>query len=413
MDFSSILHAATALAHGGARSFPATHDDSVPQYQAPTTAYQKVFFTQASRPSQSTPDYSAGWLIPDNHLPCHPVFIAHSLLCAIALLRDTLPPSSLSDHAWAQLVSAAVTLSTDANLPPSAQSPAAGRNATVCSRLSVTAPGRRTLSPAASSLSSKRRRLDSATPAPTALEHDRAHSPAPTAASEPPSPAAPQHYVVSVSNNNRRAERERTKKQAAAFAKQKYSYGLLEPAESASADEKIAYQNIRPANNAQVAWVIKQPVGKDSDFYQETKSPYSTACNMLANARAVGTPSTWQNVAAFLQAWRESGSPVPDRSTAVVSSQTTQLRGSGPRGALQRAYHISCVAEARLATAIIEYRWAMAFLGREYHAEIRALDDDRRHARTPVIDRLWVEMVPNGTKKQRKRFVKRLAVANR
>ena len=134
---------------------------------------------------------------------------------------------------------------------------------------------------------------------------------------------------------------------------------------------------------------------------------------MLANARAVGTPSTWQNVAAFLQTWRESGSPVPDRSTAVVSSQTTQLRGSGPRGALQRAYHISCVAEARLATAMIEYRWAMAFLGREYHAEIRALNDDRRHARTPVIDRLWVEMIPNGTKKQRKRFVKRLAVANR
>lgn len=62
IDFSSILHAATALAHGGARSFPATRDDSVPQYQAPTTAYQKVFFTQASRPSQSTPNYSAGWL---------------------------------------------------------------------------------------------------------------------------------------------------------------------------------------------------------------------------------------------------------------------------------------------------------------------------------------------------------------
>jgi hypothetical protein len=131
----------------------------------------------------------------------------------------------------------------------------------------VTAPGRRTLSPAASSSSSKRRRLDSATPAPTALEHDEAHSPAPTAASEPPSPAAPQDYVVNVSNNNRRAERERTKKQAAAFAKQKYSCGLLEPAESSSADEKIAYQNIRPADNAQVAWVIKQPVGKDSDFY--------------------------------------------------------------------------------------------------------------------------------------------------
>lgn len=216
-----------------------------------------------------------------------------------------------------------------------------------------------------------------------------------------------------VPKNNRRAERERTKKQASAFAKQKYNCGLLEPAESANADEKIAYQNLRCADNGHVAWVIKQNVGEDSEFYQETKSPYFIACNMLDKARAVATLPTWQNVAAFLQAWRENEFAVPERSTAVMSSQTTQPRGSGPRHALHRAYHISCVAEARLATAIIEYRWAMAFLGREYHAEIQTLDDDRRHARTPVIDRLWVEMVPNGTKTQRKRFVKRLAVATR
>jgi hypothetical protein len=74
---------------------------------------------------------------------------------------------------------------------------------------------------------------------------------------------------------------------------------------------------------------------------------------------------------------------------------------------------MSCVAEDRLATIIIEYRWAMAFLGREYHAKIRELDDDRRYARTQVIDRLWVEIQPNGTKQDRKRFVRRLTQATR
>jgi hypothetical protein len=134
---------------------------------------------------------------------------------------------------------------------------------------------------------------------------------------------------------------------------------------------------------------------------------------MLAQARAVGTPCTWQNVAVFLQAWRESGSPVSERSTAVVSSQRTLLQRRGRGDAFQRAWHMSCVAEDRLATIIIEYRWAMAFLGREYHAKIRELDDDRRYARTQVIDRLWVEIQPNGTKQDRKRFVRRLTQATR
>lgn len=410
MDFSSTLRAATTVIDGGARSFPTAYDDSVPHYQAPTTAYEKIFFIQASRSSQSTPDYSAGWLIPDDRIACNPVFVAHSLLCAIALVRDTLPPGAVPDDTWAQLVSAAATLSTDAEVPPSAQPPSVTKNAFVPSSV----PSRRTLSPAASTSSPKRRRLDLTTPAPSPGRNEEDPSPAPAAASEPPPPpAAPQDCVVKVSNNNRRAERERTKKQAAATAKQRYSCGLLEPAESAHAEEKMAYLNIRPTDNAHVAWIIKQPAGEGSDFYQETKSPYSTACNMLAQARAVGTPSTWQNVAAFLQAWRESGSPVSERGTAVVSSQRTPLQRSGRGNALQRAWHMSCVAEDRLATIMIEYRWAMAFLGREYHAKTRELDDDRRCARTQVIDRLWEEIQPNGTKQDRKRLVRRLTQATR
>ena len=69
---------------------------------------------------------------------------------------------------------------------------------------------------------------------------------------------------------------------------------------------------------------------------------------------------------------------------------------------------MSCVAEDRLATIMIEYRWAMAFLGREYHAKTCELDDDRRCARTQVIDRLWEEIQPNSTKQDRKRLVQRL-----
>jgi hypothetical protein len=120
MAFSSILKAATAVVDGGARSFPTAYDNSIPHYQAPTTAYEKIFFIQASRPSQSTPDYSASWLIPDDRIVCNPVFVAHSLLCAIALIRDTLPPGAVPDNTWAQLVSAAATLSTDSEVPLSA-----------------------------------------------------------------------------------------------------------------------------------------------------------------------------------------------------------------------------------------------------------------------------------------------------
>jgi hypothetical protein len=86
----------------------------------------------------------------------------------------------------------------------------------------------------------------------------------------------------------------------------------------------------------------------------------------LAKARAVGSPSTWRNLAAFLQAWRENGTSVPGRSAAVVSSQRVlQLRPGGRAHRFQQSYRTSCVYEERLAAVIIEYRWAVAFLGRD------------------------------------------------
>ncbi|KAL5370897.1 hypothetical protein DPSP01_014608, partial [Paraphaeosphaeria sporulosa] len=91
---------------------------------------------------------------------------------------------------------------------------------------------------------------------------------------------------MKVSNNNRRAARDREKKHAAAAADRKRSSGLLEPAACDTAEEKIAYHEIQPADYADVTWIIKQPVGEDSDFYQETKSPYLTVSTMLDKARA-------------------------------------------------------------------------------------------------------------------------------
>ncbi|KAL5370742.1 hypothetical protein DPSP01_014689 [Paraphaeosphaeria sporulosa] len=383
MTCSSILQAAMTAVDGGARSFPSAYDASVQHYQAPTIAYEKAFFHQASRPSQRTPDYSAGWLIADDRSACKPIFVAHSLLCAIALIQNTLPPGVVHDDAWAQLVSAAVTLSTDAEMAPSAQTdPEMPPSAQPAAATPATPGRRRTLSPPSAS-SPKRRRQEPTTPEPTLPGGEENQSPAPAPA------AAPQEYVVKVSNNNRRAERERNKKQAAAAAKSKCSVGLLEPAESDGADEKIAYHQIQPADNADVAWIIKQPVGEGSDFYQKTESPYLTASTMLAKAREVGSKSTWPNLAAFLQAWREYGTPVPGPGSAVASSQTAmQLRPGGGAYAFQQSYYTSCVYKQRLATVIIEYRWAMAFLGRAYHAEIRERGDDRRHVKTQIIDAL-------------------------
>lgn len=334
--------------------------------------------------------------------------MAHSLLCAIALIQNTLPPGVVHDDAWAQLVSAAVTLSTDAEMAPSAQTdPEMPPSAQPAAATPATPVRRRTLSPPSAS-SPKRRRQEPTTPEPTLPGGEENQSPAPAPA------AAPQDYVVKVSNNNRRAERERNKKQAAAAAKSKCSVGLLEPAESDGADEKIAYHQIQPADNADVAWIIKQPVGEGSDFYQKTESPYLTASTMLAKAREVGSKSTWPNLAAFLQAWREYGTPVPGRGSAVVSSQTAmQLRPGGGAYAFQQSYYTSCVYKQRLAAVIIEYRWAMAFLGRAYHAEIRERGDDRRHVKTQIIDALWELIEPSGTEEGRKRFVRHLTLATR
>lgn len=97
MSLSSSLNDAASHCTSGARSFPASSDESVWRkyaYDAPDQAYAKLWFrhVDGNRSTQSdaaaTP--AAGWVIPDND-DCHPVFVAHSIVAAIWLLREMLP----------------------------------------------------------------------------------------------------------------------------------------------------------------------------------------------------------------------------------------------------------------------------------------------------------------------------------
>lgn len=435
MSFPSILRAAITDSAGGARSFPPIYDARVPCYQAPSIAYEKVFFHQASRPCQTTTNYSAGWLISTQRDPCHPVFVAHSLLSAIALVRDTLPSDALHNDGWAQLVSAAVALSSHADLAPPSAQPA---NSSVPGSLPSTGLRRRRSSSASlPPTSPKRSRLEPATPEPAEDVPQSPTTPEPTkdvpaspvhssdAEVLPPAAFTSQDRICTVTNNNRRADQQRQKRQqkqqAVATAQHKLSIGLLEPAESAPGEEKNAYRAIKPADEVQIAWIIKQPVdvkGK-RDFYQKSTLPYLLACDLLAQARAVGSPSTWHNVAAFLQAWRTNGSPVSEGRAAVMSSQAAvRAYAEDSNSAFQHAWKMSSVCETRAAAVLIEHRWAMAFLGRAYDAKIREEGADTQSHKSEIIDSLWSLVEPTnaratGHETTRKRFVRCLTQASR
>jgi hypothetical protein len=213
MSLAFILHDAASHRTGGARSFPVSSDQPIWRkyaYDAPDWGYAKLWFCHVDghRGTQSdaaaTP--AAGWVIPDDE-DCHPVFVAHSLLAAIWLLREMFP--SVSEATWRELVSAAQALSDSSNTPsppPSTQRPAAVLMEDSDSNLDAgagaeldpdsdrdPAPSRKRETPPASLHPISKRVC---TPAPTA-------SPAPS--DETPLSTAPRH-VVTVTNNNRRSD---------------------------------------------------------------------------------------------------------------------------------------------------------------------------------------------------------------
>ncbi|KAK7177626.1 hypothetical protein PSPO01_16327 [Paraphaeosphaeria sporulosa] len=146
MHWKAVLEEAAARPDGGPRSFPPAAEERVLRdfvYVHPTKAYEQLFARQiairADSQSSQTSPHSAGWLIPNDASleTCKPVLIAPSLLSAMSLIRQMLPPDTLPEDAWQRLVAAAQHLAADAdhvdeaedlnNVPPSAQKPSSKR----------------------------------------------------------------------------------------------------------------------------------------------------------------------------------------------------------------------------------------------------------------------------------------------
>ncbi|KAF1924230.1 uncharacterized protein M421DRAFT_403506, partial [Didymella exigua CBS 183.55] len=131
----SALEDAAKQFNGRPWSFPLASELSFAHrlaYNLLNLDYQKLFWSKATvldsqRDALFRP-HSAGWLILNKTSVCKPVLVAHSVLSAIWLLKETLAEDALPADAWAQLVFAAQDLASSPSddfqqEPPSAQRP--------------------------------------------------------------------------------------------------------------------------------------------------------------------------------------------------------------------------------------------------------------------------------------------------
>ncbi|KAE8852590.1 hypothetical protein PTNB73_10535 [Pyrenophora teres f. teres] len=402
MHWSAVLDKAAEQFDGGRRSFPLASEADFAHnyaYEPPNEDYQKLFFRQATVPGSQHNTlfcpHSAGWLIPNDTSICKPVFIAHSVLSAIWLLRETLADNALSDDAWNHLVCAAESLAQDRREePPSAQKPLASSS-----------------EPASAPSPQQKKRPPLSAPASTPK---RART-----TTDETLPASPQ-----------------LKKLVLLHAKKRLNLGLVAPSDKANAKEKAAYTSITQKDESVVAWIIKQPVSEETDFYSSTQTPYLTACTLLEKARVLGNQSSQYHAAQFLQAWRERGSPFRGGGE-LAGSQSKMHTGArclqllSVRDDADRefcfAWNMCTRYEAELVAVHIESRWASALLGQAYSkkiAQIRHNDfissNDRtrnRYGKGPVRTEAiaaLVELVsPNATEKDKQVFKRRLGQAMR
>lgn len=436
MHWSAVLDKAAEQFDGGRRSFPLASEADFAHnyaYEPPNEDYQKLFFRQAtvlgSQHNALFCPHSAGWLIPNDTSICKPVFIAHSVLSAIWLLRETLADNALSDDAWNRLVCAAESLAQDGmEEPPSAQKPFASPS----QQASAPSPQQKKRPPpSAPASTSKRARTNT----------DETH-PASPQLSEPSEsddqPEDPPLHTTTVSNNNRRAERERGKKLVILHAKKRLDLGLVAPSDKADAKEKAAYTAIAHKDESVIAWIIKQPVSEETDFYSSAQTPYLTACTLLEKARVLGNQSSQYHAAQFLQAWRERGSPfrgggelAGSQSNRVINIGAKHLQLLNVRNDADRdfcfAWNMCTRYEAELAAVHIESRWASALLGQAYsqkiaqirHSDFISSNDRTRNrygkgpVRTEAIAALMELVSPNATDKDKQVFKRRLGQAMR
>lgn len=429
MHWSTVLYTAAERFDGGARSFPPASEARFAckcRYEPPNEDYERLFFRQAAVPrsqhDQDASPHSAGWLIPnpDDDSVCKPVFVAHSVLSAIWLLRETLADDALSNDGWDRLVSAAQSLAEDGTVePPSAQKPSAS---------SVTQRAKR-LAPSTPASSPKRARTE-------ALE-------TPAASPQLEDLVEEQRAITTVTNNNRRAERQRIKDYEAALIERSLDLGLVAPDKKAADDERGAYAAVPAKDKEVIAWLFKQKAvdkhRSEIDFYNAVKTPYVKARQFLAKARALGSPSSQEHAAHFLQIWRErgelfgSGGGVAAHYSAV-SSQAQRLHASLATSSQRDSTDTTfcdawerCSVYNRVVKSVqIEYRWAQALLGKaltDKLAHIRHSDSlvsrdmtnrfGKGQRRTEAIDSLirLVSSNPDPSKKERGLFRDYLAKA--
>ena len=349
-------------------------------YIAPNELYRNLFSNAAKRDSDdgTAPNRcEAGWLVSDNGVECDPVFVAHSTLSAVWLLRETLPKASLSDASWEALARAARLPQQPEGTPPSTQR----------RRPSPPSP------PPSTARTAKRARTNS--PGDVQEDVDGLDDIESMISSlvELDAPLEPPPVLrQEVTHNNRRAQRrrgEKLKAQAKAEAlKQKQSLGLIQPCESAPPIELAAYASILPDDETMVAWIIKQPVSSGWLLYEAADTPYSTAMAMLGKARALGNETALCHVISFLQSWRSCGTPfasawAPAPSAARSGAGRTLARLNPPEGggvggvvddAFRHAWDMVNVYEGKLTAVHVQYRWAMASLARAYMEGITALE---------------------------------------
>lgn len=428
---------------GGPRSFPLASEAGLAyrhSYEPPNKEYEVLLSCQvpAKGSHVSRRPHSAGWLIADETSVCKPVFVAHSVLSAIWLLRETLADDALPGEVWEKLVVAAQNLARGSDdswleAPPSAQRP-------------LSPPPLSTKRPAASTpppLSAKRPRRSTAPPSPTTRQQ-LTLSPDSELAATPqlsgpsrPEDAAHGHtsyeanaHVTSVTNNNRRAELARAQRQQEAQANRKLALGLKPPAGDASRKEHIAYASLLQQDESIVSWIFRQSIDKDSDLYNSTSTPYATAFDMLDKARAVGNATSQAAAAAFLRSWCAQGTPFaqdnPDARLPALSRSGLQLSQmdplvTTPGNVFLSAWNVCERYERELQTIHIKYRWAMAFLGKAYVEtidEIKAKDaactkrgrnrDGRGKVSSEAMDVLLRSVSTTKMLEQRGAFRKRL-----
>jgi len=435
MHWSTALYKAAERFDGGARSFPLASEAAFASrygYEPPNEEYENLFFRQTSMlRSQRDPDsgpHSAGWLVPDpdDASVCKPVFVAHSVLSAIWLLRETLADDALSNDGWDRLVRAAQSLAEDGVAePPSAQKPSAPPSP-LPRREKRPAPSLQTSSP-------KRART----------EADDPPASSPLGSPQPEEPVVEQRTTTTVTNNNRRAERQRIKAREAALVERSLDLGLVAPDKDADDEERGAYTAVPARDKAVIAWLFKQKAidrnRKEIDFYHAVKNPYARACQFLAKARALGSPSSREHAAYFLQIWRErgelfsSGGGVAAHYSAV-SSQTQHVRSSlvscSQQGNVDKTFYNAwerCSVYSKVVKSVqIEYRWAQALLGKaltDKLAQIKHSDSllsrdttnrfGKGQRRSEAIDSLLrlVNSNPEPSKKERDLFRDYLARA--